>query len=253
MIQVSTQSELQAALRSQESQIEIIADFPLNSQIAISYDVTLGSPGVSAAHTLTKDATYSSYLIRINEGGTLRLQNITIDGNRDAHPYDNTDNRALIFLAGGSLYLGSNAVLQNNTSAMEGGGVYLSGSTEYSTTFIMNSNASIRNCNTTSNGGGLMIASRNAGDSVTIAESAVIESNTAANGGGIYCRSYVSDVGASLSIADSVQIINNEVTGAGGGIYFSGYRSAGSTPSALSVSETAVINANQADQGGASA
>lgn len=68
---------------------------------------------------------------------------------------ENPANRPLSQVADGSVYLGTGAVLQNNSSYQEGGGVYLSGDPSYANTLLMDSDAVILGCNSRTSGGGL--------------------------------------------------------------------------------------------------
>lgn len=76
MTQVSNQTQLLAALAAQDSTIQVTADFTIAAQIDILYPVTIESPAASAPFTLTKDISYFTYLFRVQNGGSLALQNI---------------------------------------------------------------------------------------------------------------------------------------------------------------------------------
>lgn len=52
-----------------------------------------------------KDTSYFAYLFRVQNGGSLTLKNIILDGDKDNHPMDNQNNRSLIFVTGGTLVL----------------------------------------------------------------------------------------------------------------------------------------------------
>lgn len=113
MTQVSNQTQLLAALAAQDSIIQVIADFTITSQITILYPVTIESITAAAPFTLTKDTSYFAYLFRVQNGGSLTLQNIILDGDNDNHPIDNQSNRSLILVTGGTLMLMCGKVTKN--------------------------------------------------------------------------------------------------------------------------------------------
>lgn len=250
MRQVSTQAELRNALLAQEDEIQVIADFDISTMQNVNYTLLLHSAPSGTVHTLSKTANFSSSLFRVLNGGSLTLENIILDGSNAGSYLENPANRTLIQVAGGRIHLSSGAVLQNNSSYQEGGGLYLSGDSSYINSLLMDGNATIRGCNSRTSGGGLTVALRNNGDSVRLAGSAVIEQNTAANGAGVYLRSYLSGVGGALSIGEQVQIHNNTATTNGGGIYCSSFSSGGSTSLSLTVGDEVEIYSNQATSGG---
>lgn len=94
-----------------------------------------------------------------------------------------------------------------------------------------------------------MAALRNNGDSVTIAENALIDSNQAQFGGGVYFRSYVQSVGGNLTIGDNVQIAANSAVANGGGIYVSNFITGNTVPISLTITGNALINQNTANNG----
>lgn len=249
MAQVSTQAQLLAALNALDPSIQVTAGFTISSQITIQYPVTIESLNATAPNTLTKDSSYFTYLFRVTEGGSLTLGHIILDGNSQAHPKDNANNRSLVYVTGGTLALHDGAVLQNNNSYLEGGGIYLNSSSSYTNTLSLSDNAKITGCYSRTNGGGVMIAASNANDAFFISKDVLIENNTAANGGGLYFRAYAEGVGGALTIKDRVQIINNTAGSTGGGICFSGYRNGGSSPSVLTLDGSLLVSGNQATHG----
>lgn len=250
MIQVSTQAELRAALLARESEIQVIGDFNVDSQQNVTYPLLLHSPPSATAHTLFKSAGFSGSLLRVSGGGALTLENLVLDGSAAGSYLENPANRTLVQALGGSIHLGSGAVLQNNSSYQEGGGVYLSGDPSYTNTLLMDGDAVIRGCGSRTSGGGLTAALRNNNDSVRLAGTALIEQNTAANGAGIYLRSYLAEVGGAFSIGERVQIRNNRAASGGGGIYCSSFSTGGGAPLSLSIEEEVQISSNQAASGG---
>lgn len=250
MIQVSTQEELRTALLAQESEIQIISDFNVDTRQNVTYPLLLRSAPSSAVHTLFKTAGFSGSLFYVSGGGMLTLENLVLDGSGAGSYLVNPNNRTLVQAAGGTVHLGSGSVLQNNSSYQEGGGLYLSGESSYVNTLLMDGDAVIRDCSSRTSGGGLAVALRNHDDSVRLAGTALIEQNTAANGAGAYLRSYLAEAGGSLSIGEQVQIQNNHATTNGGGIYCSSFSTGGSAPVSLLVEGTVKISSNLAANGG---
>lgn len=116
MVQVSNQTQLLAALASQDLVIQVIDNFAIATQINILYPVTIESLTAAAPFTLTKDSSYFTYLFRVQNGGVLTLQNIILDGDKKNHPIDNQNNRSLIYVTGGTLNLLDGSVLRNNNA-----------------------------------------------------------------------------------------------------------------------------------------
>lgn len=249
MAQVSNQTQLLAALAAQDSIIQVIADFTISSQITILYPVTIESLTTTASFTLMKDTSYFAYLFRVQNGGSLTLKNIILDGDKDNHPMDNQNNRSLIFVTGGTLNLLDGSIIQNNNAYLEGGGIYLNRNESYPNTLSMSGNALITGCYSRTNGGGIMLAVGNTQDSFHISGLSQIDGNQGANGGGIYCRCYIQDVPSVLSIGDQVHITNNQANGSGGGIWFSGFRDESYAASVLTLAGNALISGNLAVNG----
>lgn len=250
MAQVSNQTELIAALAAREALVQIAVDFSVNTQVNISYSVTFESVSADPVRVLSKDASYYSYLFRISNGGSLTVRNLVIDGAKDVHGTENTANRSLVSVAGGSLTLGEGAELRNNHSYMEGGAVYLSGNASYTNTFVMEDNAQISGCSSRSMGGGMIAALRNNGDRVAIRGNALFAENSSASGGGLYYRSYLEGVGVPLTIGENVSFFNNTATANGGGIYVSGYTGGGSPATVFTLTDSVRIRSNRANHGG---
>lgn len=249
MAQVSNQTQLLEALNAQDSNIQITTNFAITSQINILYPVTIESLTASTPFMLIKDISYFTYLFRIQNGGSLTLQNIILDGDKDNHPIDNQNNRSLIYITGGTLNLLEGSVIQNNNAYLEGGGIYFNRNESYPNILTMNGNARITNCYSRTSGGGIMFAVGNAQDSFHIGEASQIDNNQAANGAGIYCRSYNQATSSILSIGDQVQITNNQASNTGGGICFSGFRDGSNAASILTLSGNVLLSGNQATHG----
>lgn len=250
MIQVSTQAQLQDAIFNRQAEIQVVSDFAVDTQQTISYPLLLRSAPSGTVHIISKTAGFSGSLFRVSGGGELTLYSLILDGTAAGSYLENPANRTLVQALGGSVHLGTGAVLQNNSSYQEGGGLYLSGDPSYVNTLLIDGDAVIRGCNSRTSGGGITAALRNNGDSVRLAGTAVIEQNTAANGAGVYLRSYLEDVGGSLTIGEQVQIRNNQALAYGGGIYCSSFSSGGSASLILTVEGAADISSNHAASGG---
>lgn len=116
MTQISNQTQLLAALAAQDSNIQVTSNFAITSQINILYPVTIESLTADAPFILSKDPSYFTYLFRIQNGGSLTLRNIILDGDKDNHPQDNQNNRSLIYVTGSTLNLLEGSVVRNNNA-----------------------------------------------------------------------------------------------------------------------------------------
>lgn len=250
MAQVATQEQLQTALNLQDNLIQVVSFFSISSQIIIRYDVTLESLTPDTPAVLSKDSSYFGYLFRVTEGGSLTIRNLILDGEKDSHPSENTNNRSLIFVTGGTLSLFDGTIIRNNNATLEGGGIYLNSTINTANQLILSGNTKVIGCQSKTSGGGLMIASNNPQDSYSITDQVLIDSNSANNGGGIYIRSYVPEAGCNLTLGSQVQITNNNASNTGGGIIFSGYRNGMGLPSSLTLNSTVLISGNHAQHGG---
>ena len=67
MTQVSTQTELQAALDALAPSIQVTADFKLSSQLDISYAVLIESLTPDNPFVLTKEDTYFAHLFVLHQ------------------------------------------------------------------------------------------------------------------------------------------------------------------------------------------
>lgn len=249
MALVSNQSQLLAALAAQVSSIQATADFTIASQVNILYPVTIESLTADAPFILSKDSSYFAYLFRVQNGGSLTLQNIILDGDKENHPTDNQENRSLILVSGGTLNLLSGSVIRNNNAYLEGGGIYVNRTEVYPNTFIMNGNAQVTECYSRTSGGGIMLAVGNAQDSFHIGGNALIDGNHGANGGGVFCRGYNQNIPSILTIGEQTHVTNNLADNTGGGVCFSGFRNGGNASSLLTLSGDALISGNQATHG----
>lgn len=249
MIQVSDLAALQSALAQREADIRLAAGIDARSPLTVNYALTLSS-AAGGPFTLRKTAGFSGSLLRVVDGGALTVEHLILDGSLAGHYSENTANRSLIQVAGGSLHLGAGALLENNSSYQEGGGVYLSGDPAYTNRLLMDADARVAGCSSRTSGGGVMGALRSSGDSVTIRGAVSIDSNTASNGGGLYVRAYTPGVSAAVTVEGDASIVDNTAAGNGGGIYCSGYTGEGSGAIALILRGNAYADRNQALHGG---
>lgn len=194
MAQVSNETELASALAGTDSSIQLTADISVTAVLKVQRDITLSSLSPDI-YTLTKAASLSDNMFRIDSGGSLHLNSILLDGNREAHSEEDTSNRSLIRVNGGSLYLEAASVLRSNYSAAEGGGVYLQASDSFPNYLEMNGDSLITDCVSKTSGGAAAMFSGSVGDKITITGQASLTDNYAANGGGLFLRSLSASYG----------------------------------------------------------
>lgn len=234
MTQVSTQAELQAAIAAQEPDIQVAADFFIDAQQEITYDVTISSaPG--NRWSLVKEDGFDKYLFEIDGNGSLTLQNIRLDGAKDTHtapvPY------GLILVTHGTLILDSGSVLQNNRS-QQGGAVYSRTTGTLPVRIVMKGDAVIRDNTAIYEGGGIYVLFDIPESVVELYDQALIEDNEAqGRGGGIYYEARATD--APFTIGEGVRIAGNRA-GEGGGLCTRG----------VSLSSQAQISGNEAQTAG---
>lgn len=214
---VTNQTELRNAISALETEIQIANDFEVSTLITITTTISIRSIP-DQQFTIRKSNSLFGTMLRIQNGGSLTLTNIILDGNKENHPIENTTNRCLILLLGGTLLLQENTIIQNNNTYLEGGGVYLSGNDTVANHLVVEDNAIIRGCYARTNGGGIIAAIRNAEDTLVIRNQVMIEDNRANYGGGLYYRIYSEGVGGSVTIYDNPAFQNNEALNSGGAI-----------------------------------
>lgn len=230
MTQVYNQTDLENALLAGETEIQVVANFQINSIVTIRSDTTISSaPG--NPYILGRAAGYDNSLFQV-AGGIATFSNIVIDGAKRTHP--NTSG-ALIWVPGGGLILENGAVLQNNGA----GAIRRNESSQYD--IIIRENAIIQN-NETSSDGGAIHAYLADGVKLEISGNALIENNSAARrGGGIYYYTTGGQQIGQLIISENAVIRNNVATENGGGVYVDyGY---------CKISDNADISNNQAVDG----
>ena len=188
----------------------------VSGRLTVSGSVTINGGGKLVRAGGYKEGINGSYgdkgALMYISGGTLILNNITIDGNQVSAM------GPAVYIASGTVNMEEGAVIQNNynmnsatTGVYAAGGIYCGGT--------LNINGgTIRNCKTTGEVGSNAYA--HAGGGIYLKgtcnmTSGSITGNYASNGGGIYLAS-----GASLSLTGG-KISSNSVNGKGNGIYYS--------------------------------
>lgn len=118
----------------------------------------------------------------ITSSGSLTLQNITLDGNKDNKHTCNTDG-GIVNIAAGSLTVSTGATLQNASTTGNGGAVCVNSGASVS----MADGAMISGCSA-ANGGAIYNASMKSNnvDTVVLEDGFTISGNDAANGGAVY-------------------------------------------------------------------
>jgi uncharacterized repeat protein (TIGR02543 family) len=129
--QITTLATLQTAITNTAygETITITGDITVDELITIPSGKNITLTSDNGIRTLTRGTTGN--LITVASGGSLTLENITIDGNNGSY----TDGYgSLVYVNGGTLTMNTSAVLQNNNNKEEsnGGGVYV-----YNGTFTM--------------------------------------------------------------------------------------------------------------------
>lgn len=241
MAQVSTQAQLAAAIAESDPNIQIAADFYIDTQQTIRYAALIVS-AEGGSYTLTKATGYNGPLFQVQGGGSLTLQNITLDGAQESHSQAGS---SLAEAFSGTLILDTGAVLRNNY-AHQGGGVAANDNLGSPVTVILQGNAAIRNNRSSNNGGGIYVnyqlpdsslaLSGGSGEITVNLDQATFLDNKAGSGGGLYSAEGT----GRITIRGGSQIIGNSAT-SGGGIYHAGDR-------VLSL-EGATITGNTADTG----
>lgn len=228
MTQVTTQAQLEAAIRLQETDIRVVADFYIDARQTIDYATAITSVE-GGFYTLTKADGYDGALFEVQNDGSLTLQNITLDGAKASHPYTGSSD-SLVVVVYGSLALGTGAVLQNNNSRV--GGAITCAAEGYSNRVVLQEDAIIRNNYAEVGGGGVYYEADRPGATLAITDSVTFSGNNASAGagGGLFAK------GCALLLADRVVFQNNRSYGNGGGILWEG--------SKLEIAQTCQISEN---------
>jgi len=188
----------------------------VSGSLIVGGDVTIKGGGRlerSSSYKGIESGSDENTLFYVN-GGTLTLEDITIDGN-NVEAYG-----PAVYVNSGTVTMNGGAVIQNNynmnsgdVGTYAGGGIYCRGT--------LNINGgTIQNCKTNGQVGGYPYTHAGGGvylKGICNMTAGSISSNSASNGGGIYLAS-----GASLNLTGGT-ILGNSVnaSGQGGGIYYS--------------------------------
>lgn len=214
MTQVSTQAELAAAIQAADPNIQITANFEISALQTIGYAATISGAGGGGYNTLTKASGYNGPLFQVRGGGSLTLQNITLDGAQESHAQPGS---SLVEVTGGTLTLDTRAMLRNNY-ARQGGGISANDSAGVPVTIRLQGNAVIRNNRALNNGGGIYVNYQLPDSSLEVSGQALVDGNTSGeSGGGIYDRT--DGTHSTLTITGGASITGNIAPTSGGGVY----------------------------------
>lgn len=254
-LEAGTLAELKSALRSagDGDVVSLTADITVDSQVSVgaaaAKNVTIsGANPAGPNFSLVRGGSYAGYLIRIDNGNGLALENVTLDGaniaSARAHVYLTSGSLALksgsilqnsnsvggggaVTAIGGSVTVGSGAVVQNNYAAGNGGGINMTAGS-----LVLESGSLIQGNQAGGDGGGVNLYTGAGGSSpvaFSMASGATVTGNRAANGGGVVVR--LATASDAVSVAGSIS--GNTATNHGGGLYLN-VRNGSVPPVALS-------------------
>ncbi len=147
MALVSNQTELQLALDLGDPLIEIINGFTIESQIMITYPVTIQSQAETLSRELKRRTGYTGVLFSVETGGNLVMLNLILDGDKEktlaTHP----------ILDAVSALTMKNVTVQNNASTTDGGGIRGAGADAA----IIMDDCVVQGCDSGKDGGGMFI------------------------------------------------------------------------------------------------
>lgn len=187
----------------------------VSGKLTVSGEVTIKGGGkLVRAGSYAGTGTGSTSTLIYVSGGSLTMENITIDGNSmDAYG-------PAVYISSGTVTMNSGAVIHNNynmntgsTGSSAGGGIYCSGTLNINGGVIQNCKTSGKVDSSTAYshaGGGIYLKG------TCNMTSGSISNNYASNGGGIYLAS----TGATFNISGGA-VSGNTANGAGNGIYYS--------------------------------
>ena len=196
-----TISKALSDVSSSRNVIYLLSTYPINTNTTITS---------TADVTIKRSCQNHDYLFEVT-GGTLTLQNITIDGNKSSIE---VAGKSLINVNGGSLSI-EGATLQNNFANSGGAVRVINGTAIMSSGYISNNQA-------VDNGGGVMVS----GTGITsfglfAITGGTITGNNATNGGGIAITNHgQASMGATNTAA--LSIFANTAATYGGGVYADG-------------------------------
>jgi len=219
---------------SENTTITVPHDYTMPRQLIIpepgATGITLTIKGVTATTKITRgtvDPTASNGLFQVESGRRLVFENIVIDGNGNQSTH--TDNKASLVRvnAGGTFTMKAGAVLQNNR-AINGGGVYSSGSFTMSGGEISVNTASTSSNSSNSYGGGVYFSGSG---TFTMSGGSKITNNTVTSGsgtgggGGVYVTTGTFTMNNGTMSGNTASSTSG--SGLGGGVYVSGGSSGG--------------------------
>lgn len=165
---------------------------------------------------LVRDKDFNGYLLKVNEGKTATLKNITIDGNSDENK---TIENSLVYVDGGTLNIEKGAVLRNNkikkieNTATRGGAVYANNATVNMTGGLIEENQATY-------GGGVYLHGSTmnfSGGTVKANESKLVHDTAYSQyysaGGGIAAYE-----GSTIKMSGEAKVLGNTAAEIGGGI-----------------------------------
>jgi len=186
----------------------------------VTVDTTTSWALWATAPAIVRSYNYGGTLIEVEDGGSLTLSDITIDGNHDNIA---GSTGRLINVEGGALIMNSGTVLEDNYNSSNGGAVRV-----YDGAFTMNGGA-ISDCISKSEGGGVAVyTSSSLSESIfTMNGGSITGCSTGQKGGGVEVGSY-----ATFNITAGA--ISSNTAADGSGVYDEGTFNvgAGSTASA---------------------
>ena len=187
-VQVSNETELHAALASQEPAIEISASFPITSTntIQAGYDVIISSADAASPIALSRDAGFTGAFFMVTDSGKLTLQDIVVDGGGEAVA---GVTGSLVEANSGTLTLNEGATLRNNVKTSGNGGAInaIVNSTVYiNDGALIETNKLLSNAGSNGIGGGVYVSQSypDGDDSKLYMAGGTIRGNVCPNGGG---------------------------------------------------------------------
>lgn len=165
---------------------------------------------------IIRDEGFNGYLLKVGEGKSATLKNITIDGNSDENK---TIENSLVYVDGGTLNIEEGTVLRNNkikdieNTATRGGAVYANNATVNMTDGLIEENQATY-------GGGVYLHGSTmnfSGGTVKANESKLVHDTAYSQyysaGGGIAVNE-----GSTLTMSGGAEVLNNSAAEIGGGI-----------------------------------
>lgn len=192
---------------SADQTITISEDMTITGTIVIDSGATVTVKSEeSNLYTLTRGT--NEELFNVESGGTLVLENIIIDGDKDTYDTNITS----LVIVYGVFEMKDGAVLQNNRANF-GGGVTVSRNGT-----VTMSDSSIRE-NEALSGGGVFISSGGIDTSFTMESGSISGNKVTGSGGGIYIFAQYSGSAVAFVMKDGIIEKNEAAFSGGGGVY----------------------------------